>query len=165
MTALTGPTVRQPREEKTRDFRRKAWRRKSEDQVSPETHAFVMLRDGRCFLDRMHGAAHCCRDRWGVGHFPNELEKLTLDHVHLDGATMGKRAPSDAGHLVAMCWAGNVKPPSHAEREAERAYLAELAALEERVRHEFEEDARDRTEQTPGYRDAMVDAGRGGLLR
>jgi hypothetical protein len=113
-----------------RDFRRKPWRRKPEDQVSPETRRFVLARDGRCFLDRMHGSAHCCRDRFGVVHFPTELDKLTLDHVHLDGPVLGKRAKSDAAHLVAMCWWGNDKPPSHDERVAERDYLAALAQHE-----------------------------------
>jgi hypothetical protein len=41
---------------------------------------------------------------------------------------MGKRAPSDERHLVAMCHSANVGVPSKEVRAAERAYLAEVAA-------------------------------------
>lgn len=49
--------------------------------------------------------------------------KQTVDHVK-DFARLGRRAPDDAQHLVAMCEAHNVwYPPSRALREAEREYL------------------------------------------
>jgi hypothetical protein len=65
---------------------------------------------------------HTCRDQWGYPHASNDLDKLTLDHVK-DQPRIGRRAPSDPGHLVAMCWASNVGVPSKAVRMAERAYL------------------------------------------
>ena len=40
---------------------------------------------------------------------------------------MGKRAPSDAWHLVAMCGWANVAVPSKAQREAMREYLRVVA--------------------------------------
>jgi hypothetical protein len=135
------PPARQPREEKQRDFRRKPWRRQPEDKVSPELRLYILRRDKMCFLWRLSNR-HVCQDRYGRIHQPDDLSRLTLDHVHLDGATMGKRAPSDARHLVAMCWAANVKPPSKSEREAERAYLARVEDARERARHDYEEDAR-----------------------
>lgn len=50
--------------------------------------------------------------------------RQTVDHVK-DAARLGKKAPDDALHLVAMCEAHNVwYPPSRALRQAERAYLA-----------------------------------------
>ena len=84
-----------------------------------------MERDKFCFLYRMYGSDHICHDRWGIVHHPYSTGRLTLDHVK-DGLMMGRRAPSDARHLVAMCAAGNNKPPNKEEREAERAYLAEV---------------------------------------
>ncbi len=89
-------------------------------------HDAVMLRDGECFLHKLD-SAHVCRDRWGRTHSPYALDLLTLDHVK-DHAMMGRRAPSDQWHLVAMCWAGNVGGPSREERQAERSYLAALRA-------------------------------------
>lgn len=96
------------------------------DRVTSELHAAVLVRDRACFLSKMD-AGHSCRDQWGNPHAPTDLAMLTLDHVK-DAPRMGKRAPSDLAHLVAMCWAGNVGVPSKAVREAERAYLARVAA-------------------------------------
>lgn len=94
--------------------------------VSPELHAEVIYRDGRCFwasVDR----EHICRDRWGVRHDPDALLLLTVDHVHLHaGGTRGKKAPDDREHLVAMCHVGNVPGPPRRIRELEREYLHRL---------------------------------------
>ena len=47
----------------------------------------------------------------------------TVDHVK-DGPMMGRRAPSDLNHLVAMCSHHNVEsPPSKDLRMKEREYL------------------------------------------
>jgi hypothetical protein len=81
-----------------------------------------------CFLHRPEvdpNGIHVCRDQWGNRHSAWNLSRLTLDHVK-DELGMGKRAPSDKRHLVAMCHAGNTKPPTAIEREAERKYLAEV---------------------------------------
>lgn len=49
--------------------------------------------------------------------------KQTVDHVK-DAPRLGKKAPDDEFHLVAMCEAHNVwYPPSRAIRQAEREYL------------------------------------------
>lgn len=56
-------------------------------------------------------------NRWPCGG------KQTVDHVK-DEPMMGKRAPDDMNHLVAMCEVHNVwKPPSKQLRQAERRYL------------------------------------------
>lgn len=75
-----------------------------------------------CFLARL-STTHVCHDQWGRWHASTDLDKLTVDHVHDDGGMMGKRAPSDPQHLVAMCAIGNVGGPSRGVRQAERAYL------------------------------------------
>ena len=47
----------------------------------------------------------------------------TVDHVK-DAPMMGRRAPSDMSHLVAMCSFHHVEhPPSRALRQLEREYL------------------------------------------
>lgn len=95
--------------------------------VSPELHDAVLERDKLCFVRRLYGPAHICRDRWGDSHPPTDLRKLTLDHVHLvAGGMRGKRAPDDLQHLVAMCAQVNVSGPSREIRDAERTYLANL---------------------------------------
>lgn len=49
--------------------------------------------------------------------------RQTVDHVK-DAARLGKKAPDDEMHLIAMCEAHNVwYPPSRALRQAERVYL------------------------------------------
>lgn len=95
------------------------------DPVTPELRQHVLRRDGRCFLYRLDDT-HACRDQWGNPHSPFDLSLLTVDHVK-DEPRMGVRATSDARHLVAMCYAGNVGVPSKAVRQAQRAYLAEVA--------------------------------------
>ena len=108
-------------------MRRSPIRRKSRpvsDRVTPELHRYILQRDCQCVL-HLFDPLHQCFDRWGEWNWPFDLEALTVDHVWREGegAHAGKRAPSDRWHLVAMCWAGNAKPPSHDEREAERRYL------------------------------------------
>jgi hypothetical protein len=78
----------------------------------------------QCFLFRLD-RDHVCKDRWGRPHSPYLMWRLSLDHVK-DGPMLGKRAPSDEWHLVAMCYAGNVAVPSKEVRMAERTYLLSL---------------------------------------
>ena len=95
------------------------------DAVTPELRWAVIRRDGICFvylLDRQHK----CQDAYGNRHSPRDLHLLTVDHVHDEGGKMGKRAPSDEQHLVAMCARANVAGPSRLVRQAERLYLDRL---------------------------------------
>ena len=94
------------------------------DLVTPAVRAYVLLRDKRCFLAKIE-EGHLCRDRWGRQHDSDDLERLTLDHVK-DGPMMGRRAPSDPAHLVALCYSENVRGPSKVTRAAERSYLHEI---------------------------------------
>lgn len=94
------------------------------DRVTREMRDAVFARDKRCILSRLDDR-HVCRDQWGQPHLSTMLHLLTLEHVKTD-LRMGLRAPSDMGHLVAMCHSGNVGVPSKEQRQAIRAYLAEV---------------------------------------
>jgi hypothetical protein len=91
------------------------------DPVTPETAAAVFLRDGSCIAPLLGGSAHDC---WG---------RATLEHVK-DELRMGKRAPSDLRHLVALCSghteegrrAGYQWNTDKANRAKVRAYLERL---------------------------------------
>ncbi len=91
------------------------------DPVTPELREHVLRRDGGCFLRRFD-PAHSCKDQWGKPHSSYDIWRLSLDHVK-DQPMMGKRAPSDARHLVAMCYSANIAVPSSEVRAAEREYL------------------------------------------
>lgn len=94
------------------------------DPVPLRLHEAVLRRDGICFVARLD-PVHLCRDRWGQPHAARVLRLLTMDHVK-EHPRLGRRAPSDLAHLVAMCWGANVGVPSKEVRAAERAYLAQL---------------------------------------
>ena len=96
------------------------------DRVTAEVRELVLRRDAMCFLYRVDDK-HYCHDAWGNPHSPFDMGRLTLDHVK-DAPRMGKRAPSDPAHLVAMCHAANVGVPSKAVRELERIYLRDIGA-------------------------------------
>jgi len=96
------------------------------DPVTPEVRQLVLRRDRHCILLRLDWS-HQCRDQWGNVHSSYDLDRLTLEHVK-DALMMGRRAPSDPAHLVAMCYSGNVGVPSKEQRQAIRAYLREVAA-------------------------------------
>jgi hypothetical protein len=82
--------------------------------VNTELRERVLRRDGyTCFLKRMD-ASHVCRSR------------LTVDHVHMAGGMMGKRAPDDEQHLVALCLDWNVVGVRREVRQAQREYLKAL---------------------------------------
>lgn len=97
------------------------------DRVTPELHAAVMARDGRCVLFDLD-PTHVCKDRWDQPHMPNALHLLTVEHVHPGYGQMGKRALSTMHTMVAMCWAGNVGVPSKVQRAQIREYLAKVNA-------------------------------------
>lgn len=95
------------------------------DRVTSELRWSVFRRDGGCVLARLE-PGHVCRDQWGAPHAPDDLWRLTLEHVK-DEPRMGKRAPSDMAHMVALCWWANVGVPSKQARAAMRDYLASVA--------------------------------------
>lgn len=97
------------------------------DRVSPELRELVLRRDQRCFLAKID-AAHECRDVWGQPHASDDLDRLTLEHVKAHLA-MGRRAPSDPAHLLALCgWRNSVRPPTKTERALMRSYLEAVTA-------------------------------------
>ena len=104
-----------------RRTRLKPWRRDESDKVTPTLREQIFARDGQCVAAKMD-LSHQCRDRWGKPHRSDDLARLTLDHVH-DHATAGKRAPSDARHLVAACGWANNEGWCSAHRAEERDYL------------------------------------------
>lgn len=98
--------------------------RRKDDPVTAAVRWAVMKRDGACVLSKLN-AAHVCRDRWGEIHRPDATRALTVEHVK-DELRMGRRAPSDLAHLVALCHGANVGVPSKEERAWMRAYLRAL---------------------------------------
>lgn len=97
-------------------------RKPRRDPVSPELREYVLDRDKGCLAAKTDDT-HVCKDQWGNKHSGWDRSRLTLDHVH-DHAKMGRRAPSDPQHLVALCWDANVNGWASAHRSEERAYLA-----------------------------------------
>lgn len=95
------------------------------DPVTPALRDEVLRRDGGCVVALIE-PEHVCRDRWGTPHAASDRSKLTLEHVK-DELRMGRRAPSDAAHLVALCYGANVGVPSKELRAALRSYLATAA--------------------------------------
>lgn len=87
-------------------------RRKSKaDPVTRDTALAVITRDKGCVAVLLGASSGDCRGR------------LTLDHVK-DEPRMGKRAPSDEWHLVAMCEAHHLwNGWATAHRPELRAYL------------------------------------------
>ena len=81
------------------------------DPVTPAVRLAVLTRDRDCVAYRL-GATDYCSGR------------LTLDHVK-DQPRMGKRAPSDPAHLVALCWHHHLDGWATAHRPELRAYLRE----------------------------------------
>jgi hypothetical protein len=84
-----------------------------------------MQRDKRCVLSVLE-TFHQCRDKWGRPHKPDATLVLTVEHVKSE-LRIGRRAPSDLGHLVAMCHHANVQVPSKLQRQAIREYLGRVA--------------------------------------
>lgn len=103
------------------------------DPVTSAVRAFVLARDRGCVAAKLD-QEHICHDQWGNLHFADDLGRLTLDHVK-DAARMGRRAPSDPAHLVALCWDANVLGWASANRAEERAYLRAVEAPDDHAAH------------------------------
>lgn len=89
-----------------------------------ELRRTVQERDRVC-VALQTGFDHQCKDQWGKPHGAGEYRRLSLEHVK-DELMMGKRAPNDREHCVAVCYAINLRPPTKAMREAFREYLARV---------------------------------------
>ncbi len=152
------------REAKVRDYRRHAHGRQQSAAERQAVYDFVTTRDVYC------RAAHIMATLAPLSELAGGLISRHIGLCH--GRTerhhaftgVGAKRITDARHVVLLCaWHHRTWAPSHTGLILD--WLAALPDMAERARHEFEEDARDRTEQTPSYRGAMVDAGRGELLR
>ena len=102
------------------------------DAVTPRLWLAVVQRDRcRCVAPSL-GAADDCRGPFGENPWLDAEQmfssSLTLDHVK-DQPRMGKRAPSDAAHLVTLCWHHHLDGWATAHRPELRAYLREVEAL------------------------------------
>ncbi len=95
------------------------------DPVTSEVREAVLRRDQMCVLAKLT-PGHLCRDAWGNLHYSHDTSRLTLEHVK-DELAMGKRAPSDPQHLVALCAHANIGVPSKAQRAMLRQYLREVS--------------------------------------
>jgi hypothetical protein len=85
-------------------------RRRTADPVTPDLRIAVLERDRGCVAVTLGADPAGCRGR------------LTLDHVK-DQPRMGKRAPSDARHLVAICEEHHLFGWATSHRPDLRAYL------------------------------------------
>jgi hypothetical protein len=95
-------------------------------RVTGDLHDAILARDGMCVAARLD-RSHRCRDEWGERHEPDALSKLTVEHVK-DEPMMGKRAPSDEAHMLALCFAANAWDHwGSKNRDICRAYLAGAA--------------------------------------
>lgn len=99
-------------------------RRARKDPVTPELREAVLRRDRVCFVSRVD-LSHICRDGWGMPHRSDDTNRLSIEHVK-DEPRMGVRAPSDAGHCLALCHGANNGVPSKEMRAAMRSYLARV---------------------------------------
>ena len=96
------------------------------DRVTTAVADDVFARDRMCVLWKLD-PHHICRDRWGNVHAADDLWRLSLEHVKSE-LRMGRRAPSDRAHLVAMCYGGNLAIPDKATRAELRDYLLAVTA-------------------------------------
>jgi hypothetical protein len=83
------------------------------DPVTPDLRLAVLHRDNGCVAVWLGEFGAECRGR------------LTLDHVK-DQPMMGKRAPSDMAHLVALCEHHHLDGWATSHRPELRAYLREV---------------------------------------
>jgi len=83
------------------------------DGVTGVVANLVLTRDRGCVAPRL-GAEDGCSGRW------------TLDHVK-DQPRMGKRAPSDPEHLVALCWHHHLDGWATSHRPELREYLRQVS--------------------------------------
>jgi hypothetical protein len=83
------------------------------DPVTTTVRIEVFERDSGCVAPEL-GALDLCNGR------------LTLDHIQDGYGRMGKRAPSDPGHLVSLCWHHHLDGWATSHRPELRAYLASV---------------------------------------
>jgi hypothetical protein len=95
-------------------------------RISKQLRWEVFSRDKACVLSFLE-EGHECRDLWGQRHAPNAFDVLSVEHVKREGSMMGKKAPNDARHLVALDAYTNINVPSKKQREAIREYLDRVA--------------------------------------
>jgi hypothetical protein len=82
---------------------RRSWRAQRDDPVTPEMRARILARDRVC-VAVVVGIEHECRDGWGRPHDYRDTERLSIEHVYVNGRGFGlRRPPSDEDHLVAIC--------------------------------------------------------------
>lgn len=86
------------------------------DPVTPELRIEVFERDHGCVAPTIDYFCDPCNGR------------LTLDHIQEGYGRMGKRAPSDRGHLVSVCWHHHLDGWSTSHRAELREYLARVNA-------------------------------------
>ena len=96
------------------------------NRVRGSDRAYVLARDGMCTLYRFDHR-HVCRDPFGRSHAPTAVPLLSIEHVHDGYGMMGKRAPSDPAHMVALCHHANTSVPSKEARAFFREYLMSVA--------------------------------------
>lgn len=84
------------------------------DPVTDDVRQAVLLRDGPCIAPVLDPDADLCDGR------------ATLDHVKSQ-PMMGKRAPSDTAHLVAVCWHHHLDGWATSHRPELREYLRGVA--------------------------------------
>ena len=93
-----------------------------------ELRRMVIARDQGCILALVANRSHQCRDQWGDPHQPDQLDKLTLEHVREHPGGMRRDEP---GWCVAMCAEANIEHRG-STTEARRlinAYLAGVRAV------------------------------------
>jgi hypothetical protein len=86
------------------------------DPVTPELRIEVFERDRQCVAPIIDYFCDPCAGR------------LTLDHVQSGYGRMGKRAPSDAAHLVTVCWHHHLDGWATSHRPDLREYLERVNA-------------------------------------
>jgi hypothetical protein len=103
-------------------------------RVTTSERDYVLNRDGGCVMARFD-LTHECRTRFGLAHEPSTLDLLTVEHVK-DALRMGRRAPSDRRHMVALCGLANDRVPSKEARAILRLYLAEVEPMSKKTTNE-----------------------------
>lgn len=120
------------------------------EKISPSTRAYVLLRDGyRCVAPTLDGRAGWCRDAFGNiithwwSHDPGP-QYLQMSHTKASGAIMlGKKAPSDPGHLISLC------PFHHTGTKAGSNWEALHRETIRRHLEQLQEPVREKDHETP----------------
>ena len=127
--SLTGPVIRQPREAKTRDYRRRSHGKQQTKAERENEVAHIRKRDGGCVLAQML-LEHVCRNANGAIPW-NALNLMSIEHV-LESPRMGKRPPLDRWHAVLACpWSNIVTVETSKHRDLIRQWIADHEPKEE----------------------------------